>query len=361
MLAKGMLDCVGKRVTASRLPAIAPSVAPVPIARPIPAVRSAPAAPAAPAKGAPAKAPAGRPPPPPVQVEEREEESADSAGRCWMIPRGPGRACRGQACSACSHLVSAPTPVPLSVPPPSDGDVDIGVDELISAAPTAALSSDVKFEVLDEPMPDVDFEMESLAGTFPSPWGWRSRMRTPCCQRSRRPPCLGPRPQSPRPHRLRPRVPWRPRRSPPRRLWLRLAPLRLRRLLLPCLKRRRPLLLHLLPWRRLLRARPGLDFDVDSGSAWAQASLRCGHHGGGLQARGGVEFDSDSSARAWTWRWTSQGSSLRPAPVARRLRASWFPRPPHSPRRRLPRPRCLARFPRLLLPRRLRAHRPPGV
>ncbi|HVG63893.1 MAG TPA: TIGR02266 family protein, partial [Hyalangium sp.] len=64
MLAKGMLDRVGKRITASRLPAIAPSVAPM-------------AAPPASPEAAPGKPAAGTAPTRSVQDEERTEESAD--------------------------------------------------------------------------------------------------------------------------------------------------------------------------------------------------------------------------------------------------------------------------------------------
>ena len=129
MLAKGMLDRVGKRVTASRLPAIAPSVAPM-------ARKAAPQAPAA-------KAPVGKPPAAPAPPDARTEESADLG-------------------ALLDELAELGSPVP----PPPTGDVDIGVDELLDAAEAAA-SADVKFEVLDEPMPDVDFEMESLGGELP--------------------------------------------------------------------------------------------------------------------------------------------------------------------------------------------------
>jgi uncharacterized protein (TIGR02266 family) len=151
MLAKGMLDRVGKRITASRLPAIAPSVAPV----------SSTVAPQDGAARGPRQALAD-----PAGPGERMEESADleallddlaDLGTPLQQPSAP----------------LAPTPVPLAVPPPSDDDVDISVDDLLSAAPTPArpvvpaVPSEVKFEVIDEPMPDIDFEMESLGGELP--------------------------------------------------------------------------------------------------------------------------------------------------------------------------------------------------
>jgi molecular chaperone DnaK len=143
MLAAGMLDRVGKRVTASRLPAIAPSVAPM-------ARTAAP-------KHSPAKVAGRAQPSPPAPPDERLEESADLSallddladlGAPVRQPLSP--------------------PVPLAVPPPSSGDVDIAVDDLLADSPAIALSdSEVKFEVLDEPMPDIDFEMESLSGDLP--------------------------------------------------------------------------------------------------------------------------------------------------------------------------------------------------
>ncbi|WP_224244643.1 TIGR02266 family protein [Hyalangium gracile] len=142
MLAKGMLDRVGKRVTASRLPAIAPSVAPV----------------AAP-KGAPPKAPV--PPMAPVVADDRAEESVDLGAMIDEL--------EDLGVSAGKPLAPpVPTPAPLAVPPPPSSDVDIDVEELISASSTPSPgSSEVKFEVLDEPMPDIDFEMESLGGDLP--------------------------------------------------------------------------------------------------------------------------------------------------------------------------------------------------
>ncbi|MBN1204861.1 MAG: TIGR02266 family protein [Myxococcaceae bacterium] len=151
MLAKGMLDRVGKRITASRLPAIAPSVAPV--------------APAAAPQGSPAKV-AQQASAATASPGEPMEESADlgvllddlaDLGAPVLQPAAP----------------LAPTPVPLAVPPPADDDVDISVDDLISVAPSSAPAtapaapSEVKFEVIDEPMPDIDFEMESLGGELP--------------------------------------------------------------------------------------------------------------------------------------------------------------------------------------------------
>ncbi len=156
MLAKGMLDRVGKRITASRLPAIAPSVAPV-----APAV---PAAPAVPPKGASAKAPAEKPPAAPLQADERMEESADLSALLDDLadlgaPEGKPLA---------PPVPFAPTPVPLAIPPPPTSDVDIDVEELVAATPSETpIPSEVKFEVLDEPMPDIDFEMESLGGELP--------------------------------------------------------------------------------------------------------------------------------------------------------------------------------------------------
>ena len=156
MLAKGMLDRVGKRITASRLPAIAPSVAPV-------------------ARTAPKPGPGGKPPEElpsgPILSDERLEESAD-LGALMDDLESIGSPVGKPAAPPAYTVHTAPTPVPLAVPPPAEDDVDIAVDDLLAAAPESApASAEVKFEVLDEPMPDIDFEMESLGGDLPVAMG----------------------------------------------------------------------------------------------------------------------------------------------------------------------------------------------
>jgi uncharacterized protein (TIGR02266 family) len=157
MLAKGMLDRVGKRITASRLPAIAPSVAPMP----------APAVSRPPASG---KAGADRSSAGPIQADERTEESADLGALLDDLaalgsPMGKSPATRAPAAPL------APTPVPLAVPPPAEDDVDITVDDLLADTPATSSAPEMKFEVIDEPMPDIDFEMESLGGELPVAMG----------------------------------------------------------------------------------------------------------------------------------------------------------------------------------------------
>ncbi|HYH94557.1 TIGR02266 family protein [Hyalangium sp.] len=154
MLAKGMLDRVGKRVTASRLPAIAPSVAPVPLT------------PKGQPEGSSSKSAAEEFSASLILAEERMEESAD-LGALLDDLADLGSPLGSPGASPASAPPFAPTPVPLAVPPPGTGDVDIAVDDLILAAPTPTPVPEVKFEVLDEPMPDIDFEMESLGGDLP--------------------------------------------------------------------------------------------------------------------------------------------------------------------------------------------------
>jgi len=152
MLAKGMLDRVGKRITASRLPAIAPSVAPV--------------SPAAKTQGSTEKPRAEEPTPELILADERMEESAD-LGALLDDLEALGSPIGKPVAPPVYSVHTAPTPVPLAVPPPAEDDVDISVDDLLSAAPAPAAAPEVRFEVLDEPMPDIDFEMESLGGDLP--------------------------------------------------------------------------------------------------------------------------------------------------------------------------------------------------
>jgi molecular chaperone DnaK len=153
MLAKGMLDRVGKRITASRLPAIAPSVAPM-------------AAPPAPHPAGPEKPASGSAPTGPIQAEERMEESAD-LGALLDDLAALGSPVGKPPVPQPPAAPFAPTPVPLAIPPPAEDDVDITVDDLLAAAPSTPAAPEVKFEVIDEPMPDVDFEMESLGADVP--------------------------------------------------------------------------------------------------------------------------------------------------------------------------------------------------
>jgi uncharacterized protein (TIGR02266 family) len=153
MLAKGMLDRVGKRITASRLPAIAPSVKP--ITRTMPKLGSA------------AKPSSDEPPAGPILSDERMEESADLGALLDDLEALGSPLGQKPSAQPAYTVHTAPTPVPLAVPPPSEDDVDIGVDDLLAAAPEPPATPEVKFEVLDEPMPDVDFEMESLGGDLP--------------------------------------------------------------------------------------------------------------------------------------------------------------------------------------------------
>lgn len=154
MLAKGMLDRVGKRITASRLPAIAPSVAPV--------SRTAPK------QGPGAKRQDEELPSGPLLADERMEESAD-LGALMDDLESMGSPIGKPSKPPVYSVHTAPTPVPLAVPPPAEDDVNIAVDDLllITPEPAPASSSEVKFEVVDEPMPDIDFEMESLGGDLP--------------------------------------------------------------------------------------------------------------------------------------------------------------------------------------------------
>jgi molecular chaperone DnaK len=149
MLAKGMLERKGPAAASAPLPSIAPSVAPV-------APKVAPAsAPVKPAAATPPRAP---------EPAARPVESADlSALLDDLADLGtPSK-------QPLAPPVPPPPPLQLATPPPVPlSDVDISVDDLIaSTVPAASASQEVKFEVIDEPMPDVDFEMESLGGDVP--------------------------------------------------------------------------------------------------------------------------------------------------------------------------------------------------
>ncbi|HEX8703563.1 MAG TPA: TIGR02266 family protein [Myxococcaceae bacterium] len=163
MLAKGLLDRPGQPTTAPARPA-GPS-------------QAAPAAPKAGANAAPGSAPA-KPAAPAPRVEQPGARLVENADLSALMDDLADLGTPG------SQPLAPPVPVappaPRSPPPPPDaslgitpppvplGDVDISLDDLIADTPaTPAAVQEVKFEVLDEPMPDVDFEMESLGGDVP--------------------------------------------------------------------------------------------------------------------------------------------------------------------------------------------------
>ncbi len=147
MLAKGMLEQKAAPAGASGLPSIAPSVAPV-------APRPAPVKPAA----------------PPPRVEEPTARPVEDADLSALLDDLADLGAPSTQ-SLAPPVPAAPPPRPIRTPPPVPlSDVDIALDDLIAAtpaAPPAPQSQEVKFEVIDEPMPDVDFEMESLGGDVP--------------------------------------------------------------------------------------------------------------------------------------------------------------------------------------------------
>ncbi len=160
MLAKGMLDRSGTPAASSALPSIAPSVAPV-------APKGAPGKPAVPAA--------------PPRVEESSDRPVESADLSALLDDLADLG--APTTQPLAPPVPAPRPAPpappappvrsISTPPPVPlSDVDISVDDLIASTPTAEpVPQEVKFEVIDEPMPDVDFEMESLGGDLPVAMG----------------------------------------------------------------------------------------------------------------------------------------------------------------------------------------------
>ncbi len=132
MLAKGLLQRGGPPAAPGALPSIAPVVAPVKPVVP-PAATSSP------------------PPPGARPMEDADLSALADLGAKSLPPAA----------------ILPPLPTPPPVPP---GSVDIMVDELLASSPSPA-PQEVKFEVLDEPMPDVDFEMESLGGDLPVAMG----------------------------------------------------------------------------------------------------------------------------------------------------------------------------------------------
>ncbi len=162
MLAKGLLERPGQPPAAPARPAGTPQAAP---AAAKPGAKAAPGS--APAKPA---APAARVEPPGARPVESADLSAllddladlGAPGTQPLAPPVPTAQPAARPPQPPADLLGlTPPPVPLS-------DVDISVDDLIASTPVAsAASGEVKFEVLDEPMPDVDFEMESLGGDVP--------------------------------------------------------------------------------------------------------------------------------------------------------------------------------------------------
>jgi uncharacterized protein (TIGR02266 family) len=133
--------------------------------RPASTPQAAPAAPRAGAKAANVAAPpkpAATAAPRVEQPNARPVESADlSALLDDLADLGAPRKQPLAPPVPATPLTLTPPPVPLS-------DVDISLDDLIAATPVAPpASQEVKFEVIDEPMPDIDFEMESLGGDVP--------------------------------------------------------------------------------------------------------------------------------------------------------------------------------------------------
>ena len=134
---------------------------------PPPAVGTAQATPAA-SKAAPVSAPA-KPVAASPRVEPPGARPVESADLSALLDDLADLGAPGHQPLA-PPVPAAPPPLTFTPPPVPLSDVDISVDDLVAATPVAPpASQEVKFEVIDEPMPDVDFEMESLGGDVEVP------------------------------------------------------------------------------------------------------------------------------------------------------------------------------------------------